>query len=67
MIPGDDALNWRKYRAYAEGPGTYFYTERSGKRMRVKIVTASLKAGRFVPERVVPEGKKEISYADFVR
>ena len=66
-ILGDDATNWRKYRAYAEGPGTYFYTERNGKRMRVKIVSAALTDGRFTPLRVVPEGKKEMAYEDFVR
>jgi len=66
-IPGNDTLNWRKYRAYAEGPGTYFYTERNGKRVRVKIVSASMQDGRFVIERVIPEGKKEMDYADFIR
>jgi len=66
-IPGDDLLNWRKYRAYAEGPGTYFFYERNGARIRVKIVTARFKDGRFIPDRVIPEGKKEMAFADFIR
>ena len=66
-LSDDPQKNWSKYRAYAESPGTYFFIEKDGKRMRVKIKTATLKNGVFMPERVVPEGKKEMSYADLVR
>ncbi|MBU6323386.1 MAG: methionyl-tRNA formyltransferase [Patescibacteria group bacterium] len=63
-----DAENWAKYRAYATWPGTYFFAERGGKDLRVKIAKASLSpAGAFVIERVVPEGKREMAYADFSR
>jgi methionyl-tRNA formyltransferase len=55
--------NWRKYRAYADSIGTYFME--NGKRM--KITAASLQNGRFVVERVIPEGKKEIAYSDSMR
>lgn len=55
----DSASNWRKYRAYAEGPGTHFFAERSGKRFRVKIKTATHEGDVFTPLRVVPEGKAE--------
>jgi len=47
--------NWNKYRAYADTIGTHFM--QNGK--RVKIVSASFKNGHFVPERVIPEGKRE--------
>lgn len=65
----DDAQkNWSKYRAYAEWPGTYFFVEKSGRKTRVKIVKASRSpSGEFVIERVVPEGKREMNYADFAR
>lgn len=57
--------NWNKYRAYAESPGTYFFIEQNGKRVRMKVTQASLsKDGRFVVERVIPEGKNETNYAD---
>lgn len=60
----DDArTNWNKYRAYAENPGTYFFMERDGKKIRVKIKTAQCVNGVFTPLRVVPEGKKETDYA----
>lgn len=51
--------NWRKYRAYADSIGTYFFE--NGKRM--KITKASFTAkGEFVVKRVVPEGKRETNY-----
>lgn len=50
--------NWNKYRAYADSIGTYFFE--NGKRM--KITKASLRAGHFVVERVIPEGKRETNY-----
>lgn len=61
-----DAENWNKYRAYAEWPGMYFFTERGGKTIRVKITKAALTSeGVFNILRVVPEGKKETDYAAF--
>ena len=55
--------NWNKYRAYADTIGTYFFE--NGKRL--KITEASFKNGAFVVERIIPEGKREMRYADFVR
>lgn len=66
-VPGNDEENWRKYRAYAESPGTYFFTHKGDKQIRVKIVSAEYKNGVFTPVRVVPEGKKEMAYTDFLR
>lgn len=66
LDPSADAKeNWNKYRAYAEGPGTHFFVEKDGKRIRVKIKKASFKDGRFVVERVVPEGKSEMDFEQF--
>jgi hypothetical protein len=36
--------------------------ERNGKRIRVKIKTASFDGTVFTPLRVVPEGKNEMEY-----
>lgn len=64
----DDAQkNWNTYRALAESPGTYFFVDRHGKRMRVKILTAHFNGTVFTPDRVIPEGKQEMSYQDFMR
>ncbi len=67
LTPERALENWRKYRAYAESPGTYFFAERSGARIRVKIITAHYEGGVFTPVRVVPEGKKEMLYEEFLR
>ncbi len=57
---GDDAIvNYNKYRAYSGWPGIYYFDE-SGK--RVKITKARLEGGRFVIERIIPEGKSERDY-----
>lgn len=50
--------NWNKYRAYADTIGTYFFE--NGK--RIKVLKASFKNGRFFIERVIPEGKREMTY-----
>lgn len=63
----DDTTRSRKYRAYFAWPGTYFFSERAGKSMRVKVKEASINSGRFTPHVVVPEGKGPMPYTDFLR
>jgi methionyl-tRNA formyltransferase len=53
--------NWRKFRAYASWPRTFFF--RNGK--RVIITDAALQNGQFVIKKVLPEGKKEIAWDKF--
>lgn len=65
-LSGNHRENWNKYRAYAESPGTYFFAEKGGKNVRVKIKSASFDK-TFTPLRVVPEGKKEMDYDAFLR
>jgi methionyl-tRNA formyltransferase len=55
---GDDLLNWRKYRAFAVWPGTYFFKDEK----RYKITSAVYHDGKFITKRVIPEGGKEIDY-----
>ena len=50
--------NWNKYRAYADTIGTYFFENEK----RTKITKASFTGGKFVIERVIPEGKREMPY-----
>ena len=50
--------NWNKYRAYADTIGTYFFADEK----RIKITQASFKGGRFIIERIIPEGKREMPY-----
>lgn len=66
-LNGDGYKNYLKFLAYERWPGVYFFTERNGKKIRIKIADASFTDGVFTVTRVVPEGKKEMSYADFAR
>lgn len=67
VLGADDALNWRKFRAYAQWPRTSFEAEKNGERFRVTVVTAHFAHGKFVPDMVRPAGKNEMSYTDFLR
>lgn len=67
LAGGSDEENWRKYRAYAESPGTYFYAEKHGTRIRVKIREAVLLGDAFTPTVVVPEGRAALPYEEFLR
>lgn len=66
-INGDAKQNYNEYRAFSGWPNTYFFVEKQGKKIRVKITKAKYENNSFIIERVVPEGKKEIDYKEFVR
>ena len=55
--------NYNKFRAYAVWPRSFFFKD--GK--RVIITDASLEDNRFIIKKVLPEGKKEIKYEDFLK
>lgn len=59
--------NFLKIQAYDGGIGTYFFVKRSGKRMRVAVKNATFSNGALLLTRVVPEGRKEMGYAEFRR
>lgn len=66
-LSDDGKTNYNKYRAYKIWPRTYFFSEKNGKQTRVVITKASLVNNVFIPLLVIPEGKKEIRYEDFLR
>lgn len=53
---------YSKFCAYDGWPGTYFFTYRNGKKIRIKVTDATYEDGTFKPRRVIPEGKKEIDF-----
>ena len=63
----DSYLNLLRIRAFDGWPGTFAFFERSGRKIRVQILEAHLEKEKLVLDRVKPEGKKEMSYADFLR
>jgi methionyl-tRNA formyltransferase len=55
--------NYNKFRAYAAWPRTFFFVNNK----RVIITEAVLENNQFVIKKVLPEGKKEIKYEDFLK
>jgi methionyl-tRNA formyltransferase len=66
-LSGDPAVNLRKIRAYRNWPGAFATLERRGKPLRVKITEARIENGKLVIERIIPDGKREMHYGDFLR
>ncbi len=67
-LNADPYQNLLKIRAFDGWPGTFFFTEKNGKRIRVKIIDAELaKDGSLRILSVIPEGRNEIAYEDFIR
>lgn len=66
-VNGDPRINWNKYRAFYGWPGVFFFALKKNKKIRVKITDATHENNSFVIKRVVPEGKKEMSYEEFLK
>jgi len=58
-LASSDRKNYLKYLAYEGWPSTYFFKDGT----RYKITKASFQNGRFVVERVIPEGKREVGWS----
>lgn len=56
-----------KIRAYDGWPGTFFFHEKGGKKVRIKIVDAELQNDTLVITRIIPEGKKEMGFDEYFR
>jgi methionyl-tRNA formyltransferase len=59
--------SWLKYLALGSTIGVFFFAKHKNKTIRVKITAAEFRDSKFAPTKVVPEGRKEMSYEDFVR
>ncbi len=64
---GDARQNFLKIRAYDSGPRAYYFAEKNDKNVRVIITGAEFNEGKLTITHVIPEGKKEMDYADFLR
>lgn len=60
-------MNFLKIQAYSTWPKTFFFIEKDNKKIRVIIKEARFIDGQLLIQKVLPEGKKEMNYADFVR
>jgi methionyl-tRNA formyltransferase len=59
--------NYLKTKAYYPWPGTFFFISKDGRKIRVIIKESEYVNGEFHILKVLPEGKKEMSYDDFLR
>ncbi len=68
ILPTDtDRQKYLKYLAYQPWPGTFFFVDHDAKKIRLKITQAKFEDNTFVIEKMIPEGKKEMLYSDFLR
>jgi len=61
-------VNLKKVLAYSTWPGAYiFFKNKRGKEVRVVIKDAKVEDDQFFPTRVIPAGKREMDWQDFLR
>lgn len=62
-LDDEGALNYNKFRAYSTWPRTFFFKNNK----RIIITDAILENNQFIVKKVLPEGKKEIKYEEFLK
>lgn len=58
----DDITRWRKYKAYFGWPGVFMFDNDK----RLKITKARFEDNQFIIERIIPEGKSEMDYQQYL-
>lgn len=66
-LADDGYKNYLKYLAYSHWPKTFFFFDHDDKKMRAVITDASFADGKFVINKLIPEGKNEMTYSDFLQ
>lgn len=60
--------NLKKVLAYSTWPGAHmFYKNKRGKEIRIVVKDARVENGQFLPTRIIPAGKREMDWQDFLR
>ena len=57
-----DLEKWNRYRAFYGWPGSFIFDGNT----RLKITQARFENGKFIIERVIPAGKKEMDYQQYL-
>lgn len=63
----DPYTNFLKIRAFNGWPGTYFFHEKNGVKIRIKIIDAEYRNGTLRITKIIPEGKKETDFETFLK
>lgn len=58
--------NLRKIRAFSNWPTAYFFDDTDSIKKRIVVKKAKVLDGNLVLEKIVPEGKKEMNYQDYL-
>ncbi|MEK7145133.1 MAG: methionyl-tRNA formyltransferase [Patescibacteria group bacterium] len=58
---------WLAYQALSSTVGVFFFVKHNDRIIRVKVTGAEFRDEKFIPKRVISEGKKEMDYEDFLR
>lgn len=64
---GDPLQNFLKIQAFSTWPQAHFFIVKNDKKVRVIIKGAEFSGDKLFITKVLPEGKKEMTYADFLR
>ncbi len=67
LTNGNPFENFLKIQAYKTWPQAYFIVKKDSEEIRVIIKDAEFKDNQLVIKKVLPAGKKEMSYEDFLR
>lgn len=62
-----ERIKYLKFLAYKPWPGTFFFFQHTDRTIRLKITEAIFENDTFTIIKVIPEGKKEMPYGDFLR
>ena len=57
-----DLEKWNRYRAFYGWPGSFIFDGE----LRLKITKARFENGKFIIERIIPAGKKEMEYSNYL-
>ncbi len=60
-------INYRKIAAYKSWPRAYFFIYKDNKPLRVVVTDAELIDGKLKIQKVIPEGRKEMRYDDWIK
>lgn len=63
---GDQQKAFRIIQAFSPQPGAYFFTQKNGTQVRLKVTRATFKNDTLHIGRVIPAGKKEMDYKVFL-
>jgi methionyl-tRNA formyltransferase len=66
-VHGNPRAQLLKIKAFDKNPRAFYMAEKNGKEMRVIITDAALEGGALKILKVIPEGKKEMPYEDFIK